>query len=378
MALGGIDEQTAKAALRRLDRTHADYARQFYGADIRDPVALPPDRRLDRCRVGRLRRRDRARQRARLSSGAEAYDSCMTGLGLSLLVVGAILVAVEAHVPRLGLLGGPGVIALGAGALLAISGLGGGIAVAMVAALALVAVSAGDARAHLPQGLCGASPARAGGSRAAARPARRGAPLGRAGRQGPGRRRAVEARRSLTDDEPVGAPRRRLDRGRAARRADARGPARPRNGSWCGDRGDRDRAGRAAGARAHRRGRVGAGAARVRARRRLPPRPPDGAARPGPGDADADDRPDGSGQPANGDAHGPAAGDHHQGQRARAGDGGRLLPRGRPQQRGHRRSRASTAPRSRSRRRRCARCSAAPTSTRCCPSATASTRSSST
>lgn len=37
MALGGIDEQTAKAALRRLDRTHADYARQFYGADIRDP-----------------------------------------------------------------------------------------------------------------------------------------------------------------------------------------------------------------------------------------------------------------------------------------------------------------------------------------------------
>jgi cytidylate kinase len=37
MALGGIDEQAAKAALQRLDRTHAEYARQFYRADIRDP-----------------------------------------------------------------------------------------------------------------------------------------------------------------------------------------------------------------------------------------------------------------------------------------------------------------------------------------------------
>jgi cytidylate kinase len=37
MALGGVDENSAKAALERLDRTHAEYARQFYGADIRDP-----------------------------------------------------------------------------------------------------------------------------------------------------------------------------------------------------------------------------------------------------------------------------------------------------------------------------------------------------
>jgi cytidylate kinase len=37
MALGGVDEETARNALRRLDRTHADYARQFYGTDIRDP-----------------------------------------------------------------------------------------------------------------------------------------------------------------------------------------------------------------------------------------------------------------------------------------------------------------------------------------------------
>jgi membrane-bound ClpP family serine protease len=42
----------------------------------------------------------------------------MTALGVSLLVVGAVLVAVEAHVPRLGMLGGPGAIALGVGAAL--------------------------------------------------------------------------------------------------------------------------------------------------------------------------------------------------------------------------------------------------------------------
>jgi hypothetical protein len=37
MALGGADADTARRALDRLDRTHADYARQFYGADICDP-----------------------------------------------------------------------------------------------------------------------------------------------------------------------------------------------------------------------------------------------------------------------------------------------------------------------------------------------------
>jgi cytidylate kinase len=36
MALGGIDRQTAERALARLDRTHAEYARQFYGVDIKD------------------------------------------------------------------------------------------------------------------------------------------------------------------------------------------------------------------------------------------------------------------------------------------------------------------------------------------------------
>jgi membrane-bound ClpP family serine protease len=67
----------------------------------------------------------------------------MTALGVSLLVVGAVLVVLEAHVPSLGVLGGPGVIALGAGALLAVGGLGGGTALGLIAALVLVAAGAG-------------------------------------------------------------------------------------------------------------------------------------------------------------------------------------------------------------------------------------------
>jgi membrane-bound serine protease (ClpP class) len=65
----------------------------------------------------------------------------MTALGVSLLLIGAIVVMVEAHVPTLGVLGGPGVIALGAGAVLTVAGLGGGWVLAVVAALLLVAVS---------------------------------------------------------------------------------------------------------------------------------------------------------------------------------------------------------------------------------------------
>jgi membrane-bound serine protease (ClpP class) len=64
----------------------------------------------------------------------------MTALGVSLLVIGAIVIVVEAHVPTLGVLGGPGVVAVGLGAILAISGLGGGIVLSVLTALALVAV----------------------------------------------------------------------------------------------------------------------------------------------------------------------------------------------------------------------------------------------
>lgn len=36
MGIGGVDEQTARDALARLDRAQTDYVRQFYGADIHD------------------------------------------------------------------------------------------------------------------------------------------------------------------------------------------------------------------------------------------------------------------------------------------------------------------------------------------------------
>jgi membrane-bound serine protease (ClpP class) len=61
----------------------------------------------------------------------------MTALGVSLLVIGVVVIVAEAHVPTLGVLGGPGVVALAAGAILAVSGMGGGIALGIVAALLL-------------------------------------------------------------------------------------------------------------------------------------------------------------------------------------------------------------------------------------------------
>jgi membrane-bound ClpP family serine protease len=67
----------------------------------------------------------------------------MTPWGLVLLGLGAIAVVAESHVPTLGMIGGPGVIALGAGALLAVAGLGGGLILGLLAALVLVLSSAG-------------------------------------------------------------------------------------------------------------------------------------------------------------------------------------------------------------------------------------------
>jgi membrane-bound ClpP family serine protease len=65
----------------------------------------------------------------------------MTPLGVALLVVGAVAVLVESHVPSLGVIGGPGVVALGVGAILAVAGLGGGLILSALAAVALVAIS---------------------------------------------------------------------------------------------------------------------------------------------------------------------------------------------------------------------------------------------
>jgi cytidylate kinase len=38
VAVGGVDPDAAERAVRRLDRAHAEYVRQFYGADIDDPA----------------------------------------------------------------------------------------------------------------------------------------------------------------------------------------------------------------------------------------------------------------------------------------------------------------------------------------------------
>ncbi len=77
----------------------------------------------------------------------------MTALGVSLLVIGAIVVMAETHVPTLGLLGGPGVILLGVGAVLALSGLGAGALVAALIAAALVAAGTGVVALSVRKGL---------------------------------------------------------------------------------------------------------------------------------------------------------------------------------------------------------------------------------
>lgn len=90
----------------------------------------------------------------------------MTPIGIALLVVGAIVVIFEAHVPTHGVAGGAGVIVLATGAVLAIGGLGGGVVLAVVTAFVLVAAgfggvaltvkgSAGARRLHVRQALIG-------------------------------------------------------------------------------------------------------------------------------------------------------------------------------------------------------------------------------
>lgn len=77
----------------------------------------------------------------------------MTALGVSLLVIGAIVVVVEAHVPTLGMLGGPGVVALGAGAVLAVSGLGGDVVLGILAALFVVTIGGAVLALSLRKGM---------------------------------------------------------------------------------------------------------------------------------------------------------------------------------------------------------------------------------
>ena len=67
----------------------------------------------------------------------------MTALGVAVLVIGAIIVVAEAHVPTLGVLGGPGVLAIAAGSLLAVSGLGGGLVLGILIAVLLATAGSG-------------------------------------------------------------------------------------------------------------------------------------------------------------------------------------------------------------------------------------------
>src|SRR6266508_1110825 len=67
----------------------------------------------------------------------------MTALGIVLLLVGAALLVAEAHLPAAGAIGVLGVVSLGAGGWLALSGAGAaaGIAIAVTAAITLVGVA---------------------------------------------------------------------------------------------------------------------------------------------------------------------------------------------------------------------------------------------
>jgi membrane-bound ClpP family serine protease len=128
----------------------------------------------------------------------------MTALGVSLLIVGAIVIVAEAHVPSLGLLGGPGVVAVGVGAVLAVSGLGGGLILALITALLLVTSGLGVLAVSVHKGM------------AVRRRRVRSGPEGLIGHLGVVRNWAEStgsvlvdgalwrARCSLTDDEDVG------------------------------------------------------------------------------------------------------------------------------------------------------------------------------
>jgi membrane-bound serine protease (ClpP class) len=128
----------------------------------------------------------------------------MTALGVALLIVGAIVIVAEAHVPSLGLLGGPGVVAVGVGAVLAVSGLGGGLLLALITAMLLVMSGLGVLAVSVHKGM------------AVRRRRVRTGPEGLIGHPGVVRSWAEStgsvlvdgalwrARRSLTDDEDEG------------------------------------------------------------------------------------------------------------------------------------------------------------------------------
>jgi membrane-bound ClpP family serine protease len=65
----------------------------------------------------------------------------MVALGIALLVIGAGLLVAEAHLPSYGALGVSGIVALVAGAAVAIDGAGGGLALVLAVTVTLAALS---------------------------------------------------------------------------------------------------------------------------------------------------------------------------------------------------------------------------------------------
>jgi cytidylate kinase len=65
MRLGNTDRETAERAMKRLDRVHLDYAKHFYGVELRDlslyhlvldSTALPFETCVDLIAAAALRR----------------------------------------------------------------------------------------------------------------------------------------------------------------------------------------------------------------------------------------------------------------------------------------------------------------------------------
>ncbi|MEA2213971.1 MAG: hypothetical protein QOF83_3919 [Solirubrobacteraceae bacterium] len=77
----------------------------------------------------------------------------VTALGMTLLVVGAVVAVSEAHFPAHGIAGALGVLAMALGAVLVISGLGAGLLVALLAGGALAGSGAGLVTLAVKQGL---------------------------------------------------------------------------------------------------------------------------------------------------------------------------------------------------------------------------------
>jgi len=76
----------------------------------------------------------------------------MTSLGLALLVVGAVVAVAEAHYPSHGIAGSVGVLVMTVGIVLAITGLGAGVLVALLAGGALAGAGVAVLGASLKRG----------------------------------------------------------------------------------------------------------------------------------------------------------------------------------------------------------------------------------